>query len=119
MASEADIVERIARALHADDYPHGEWEHVKTQHKAKWRAMARTVQSTALWGDFVDAAKRLANWDDVDRRREPTPFAERADADMWLRRAEVGFAALRGSTPPAPRGVKPPSLLDLGFDDGA
>lgn len=119
MATEADIIERVARALHADDYPLGKWEHVNAEHKAKWRAMARTVRSTALWGDYIDAAKRMAQWDDIDHKRAIRPFDERADAAMWLRRAEVGFAALNGEAPPPPRGARPLQLFDPEFDDGA
>lgn len=117
-ASKSDI-ERVARALHADDYPSGEWEHVRDDHKAKWRAMARTIVSVSAWGNFLDAAKRLAQWDDVDHKRAIAAFSAREEREkrLWLRRAEVGFAALDKRPAPPPIVVVEP-LLD-GFDDGA
>lgn len=120
----ADDVERVARALHSDDYPQGEWEHVKHDFRVMWRAMARTVCSVSMWGDYLDAAKRLAQWDDIDKKKALRPFDERDEGDraMWLRRAEVGFLTLQGkqwSIPP--RAKRPPMTFPAfsGDDDGA
>lgn len=118
----ADNVERVARALHADDYPQGEWEHVRHDFRVMWRAMARTVCSVSMWGDYIDAAKRLAQWDDIDKKKALRLFDERDEGDraMWLRRAEVGFAALRRETL-VPRAKRPPLTFPAfsGDDDGA
>lgn len=123
MSTSNDDVERVARAIHLDEYPLGEWEHVRAEHRAKWRAMARTCVSVAMWGDFFDAAKRLAHWDDVDNKRQTQPFDKQTPAAqrLWLRRAEVGFAALRGFPIP-PRQARAASVFKTTpgeLDDGA
>ena len=99
----ADDIESVAMAIHASDYPLREWKHVNAEHRTKWRAMARTCISVSQWGDYVDAAKRLAHWDDVDNKRGFQPFAEKTAQTqrVWLKRAEAGFAAIEKR--PAPR----------------
>lgn len=97
------VIETVAEAIYAVDYPSGVWDDVKPENRRRWRAMARTVVSVSLWGDFVDAAKRLAHWDDVDHKRALKPFAEKTPAAqrMWMKRAESGFAALEKLREPA------------------
>lgn len=122
MPATPDDIERVAQALHSDDYPLGEWDHVNLEHRVKWRAMARTICSVSMWGDYLDAAKRLAHWDDVDNKRPFTPFADKTEREraLWLRRAEVGFAALRQETL-EPRARRAPLSFAAGpgDDDGA
>jgi hypothetical protein len=93
----SDVIESVARAIHLDAYPQGEWEHVKPEVQVKTRAVARTICSARLCKQTpLLAAKRLAMWADVDARKPFRPYEEHPASERakYERAARAGFAAL-------------------------